>query len=408
MKFLMFTQYFPPEVGAPQVRLAAMARSLVSLGHEVQVVTGMPNYPTGRIFPEYRNRMTLHEVVDGIDVRRTWLFPAMGAGPGRVANFVSFSATGGVALATAKRPGAIFVESPPLTLAVPAAAAAFARGVPWILNVADLWPDTAVALGLLSEGTAASAARRLERWGYARADVVTAVTEGLRDEVLARGVPEGRLAFLPNGVDLGAFGQAMASDEAVKSAGLDPQRPFALYVGTIGYVHGLDTLVDAASELDRRESDVQIAVVGDGSERARLESLARGKGLPNTRFLDALPPDRVGPLLSSSTVAVSCLRDLPMMRYVRPSKLLPAMASAVPIVYSGQGEGAALVEGADAGIVTPPGDAVALADAIEQLASDRERAARLGANGRAYVERHLTWDRLVADWLEQLEERGIS
>jgi glycosyltransferase involved in cell wall biosynthesis len=302
----------------------------------------------------------------------------------------------------------IFVESPPPTLVPPAVAVGRARRVPVVMNVADLWPDTPLELGLVSEGPALAAARRLERWSYRAVDVVTAVTRGIDEELRARGVPDQRLTFLPNGVDPEAFGAGLADERVVAQVGLDPARPFALYVGTLGFVHGLDVVVDAARALFDRGSDVQVAIVGDGSERERIASLVSAAKVGNIRLLAALPPDRVAPLLASATVALSSLRDLPMMRYVRPSKLLPAMASGVPVVYSGRGEGADLLEQADAGIVTPPGDGVALADAIEGLAGDRERAARLGANGRAYVEQHLTWERLVSDWLDQLRARGIS
>jgi glycosyltransferase involved in cell wall biosynthesis len=407
LKVQLLTQYYPPEVGAPQARLSAMARALLGLGHQVEILTGMPNYPTGRIFPGYRGRAMMREVVDDVRVRRFWLFPAMGTGVGRLANYASFSATSLLGLVGASKPDVLFVESPPLTLAVPAAAAARAWKVPLILNVADLWPDTPIELGLIPEGRAAKFARKLESWAYRRADVVTTVTEGVGQELAQRGVRSREMAFLPNGVDIERFGPHLKNEERIAATGLDPTRPLALYVGTIGYVHGLDVVLDAAEDL-RRRADVQIVFVGDGSERERLERSARERGLDTVRFLGPMPPEAVAPVLASATVALSCLRDLPMMRYVRPSKLLPAMASGVPVVYSGRGEGAELITSAEAGVVTGPGDGVALADAIETLAHDRERAARLGANGRSYVERHLTWERLVSDWLEQLRVRGIS
>jgi glycosyltransferase involved in cell wall biosynthesis len=407
MKLLVLTQYYPPEVGAPQTRLSAMARALLDLGHRVEVLTGMPNYPVGRIFPGYRGKAMMREILDGVSVRRSWLFPAMGAGVGRLASYASFSATSVLGLVGAAKPSVVFVESPPLTLVVPAAGAARAWSVPLIVNVADLWPATPVELGLMSDGRTVALARRLESWAYRRADVVTAVTQGIGQELRERGVDSDRSAFLPNGVDTDRFGPHLKSEDRVAAAGLDPTKPLALYVGTIGYVHGLDVVLDAAEDL-RRRAGVQIAFVGDGSERERLERSARDRGLDAVRFLGPMPPEAVAPVLASATVALSCLRDLPMMRYVRPSKLLPAMASGVPVVYSGRGEGAEMVTSAEAGVVTDPGDGVALADAIEALAHDRERAARLGANGRSYVERHLTWERLVSDWLEQLRVRGIS
>src|SRR5205807_9750314 len=163
VRFLILTQYFPPEHGAPQVRLAAFARELRRLGHEVEVATAMPNYPTGEIFDGYRKAFYLREDWEGVPVHRVWLYASMGAGFKRLVNYGSFTATSLLALWRARRPDYLFVESPPLFLSLPAILAATVWRVPVIFNVADLWPDSVRELGIMKDGPILRAAERLER-----------------------------------------------------------------------------------------------------------------------------------------------------------------------------------------------------------------------------------------------------
>jgi glycosyltransferase involved in cell wall biosynthesis len=398
------TQYFPPEIGAPQVRLAAMARELVRLGHDVEVVTGLPNHPTGRIFPDYRGKFALTEEWEGIRVHRSWIYAATGAGWRRMLNYGSFALTSLVGLLQSKRPDYVFVESPPLFVSVPAWLMCLAWRRPFIFNVADLWPDSVRELGLMREGVMLRAAEWLEGWSYDRAIFVNAVTDGIREDLRTKKhVPERKLLFLPNGVDTDLFKPSEPDVELARSLGLEGKQVI-VYAGTLGFAQGLDVGLAAMGAVRESHPDARLVFIGDGSDRARLEKAARELRLDNVLFLPPNTPEYVARLYSFAVAGFAALKDLPLFEGARPSKIFPIMGCGRPVLYSGSGEGARLVQAADAGFITPPEDAPALATAIRALLDDPSLAARQGANGRAYVERELSWRALVSDWLVQLHE----
>lgn len=391
MRFTILTQYFPPEIGAAQARLLAVSKELQRAGHEVTVVTALPNHPTGRLLPGYRSRLFMRESVEGVPVLRTWVYPALGSGPRRILNYLSFAVSCVLGLLRAPKADYLIVESPPLLAAVPAL---LFRRTPVILNVADLWPDSIEQLGTGFPGWALRALAVLERWAYRRARFVTAVTEGIRTTLIEeKGLAPDKVLFLPNGVDLDVFHPGQAGDEAV-----------FVYAGTHGYAHGLDTVLEAADLL--RDEPMRFVFVGDGSDKARLQAAAAD--LPNVEFLDAAPASEVAELLRSATAGLACLRDIPVLRGARSVKVFSIMASGRPVLYSGAGEDRSIIAEADGGIVVGAGDAKALAEGARRLAADRALAHRLGANARRYAEAHLSWESLVRDWLGSLERRRLS
>ena len=235
MRALFLTHYFPPEVGAPQTRIAALARGLRERGDEVTVHTGFPNYPDGRIQAPYRNRPLLRErTADGTRIIRSAVYATPNAGfARRLANHASFAAS---ALATAPASGpadVVVVESPPLFAAGAAVAYARLKRAPLVLNAADLWPDSAVAIGVLPEGRAVAAARALEEWAYRHSAAITVPTEGMVRLLEQRPAARGRAVHMPPAVDLERF--AAVPPPATSAP---PLR--VLYAGTVGLAHGLD------------------------------------------------------------------------------------------------------------------------------------------------------------------------
>jgi colanic acid biosynthesis glycosyl transferase WcaI len=407
MRFLILTQYFAPEVGAAQVRLKAFALELRRLGHEVEVVTAMPNYPTGRILSAYQGRLRLTEIHEGFAVHRAWLWAAKGAGLGRALNYLSFMGTALLPMRRIHPPDVIFAESPPFTLFL----AAFAyrrrfRHALLILNIADQWIDAMRDFGVVTNRHLLRVLASYARFCYARADLITAATCGILDDLIHRdGVPAAKVLLRPNGTDIAAV-----TDDATVERLLDRHdlrgRRLAVCIGTHGYIHGMEILLDAAASLTDLP-DVVLLLVGDGSEKEKLVQLARARGLTNVRFADPIPAAAVLPLYRRAAVGLSTIRDVPIAAGARPVRALNAMAAGIPLVYTGSGEGAQLVRRAGAGIVTPPGDGQAVAAAIRRLLADPKTAGAMGVRGRAYMERHLTWNAIVRRFHDEVAHQMV-
>ncbi len=402
MRFLILTQYFAPEIGAPSIRFAALIRALRKHGHDVEVVTAMPNYPKGRIFPDYRGRFYMRENRDGVIIHRVWLYGALGTGLPRLMSYLSFTMLCLVGLFKARRPDYLFVESPPIFLGVPAVLYSRIRRVPFIFNVADLWPDSLISVGYDARSTFVRLAERLEAWIYCKAAFVNAVTEGIADVLRhQKGVPEKKILFLPNGVDTELFRPRSPNQKLAEELGLVGKK-IILYAGNMGVAQGLDVVVDAMALVADRDPDILFVFIGDGSEKQRIANRVRELGLNNIRFLDPRPPEAIGPLYDLAVAGFASLKKDKLMEGARPSKIFPVMACAKPVIYSADGEGARLVEEAGAGLVAPAGDAKALSQAILRLTNEPELARELGRKGCAYVQSHLDWFVLAGHWLEQL------
>jgi colanic acid biosynthesis glycosyl transferase WcaI len=392
MRLLFLTHYFPPEVGAAQTRISDLAQALARRGHDVTVLTGMPNYPDGVIPPPYRGRLFADERLDGVRVVRAPVYPAPNRGVGRrLLNHTSFSVSSMVVSPRAGRADAVIVETPPLFVAAAGVAIARGRRVPLVLNVADLWPDAAIALGALTNPRVIAGARALERFAYRHADLIAVPTPGLERVLVAeRGLPPERVLVVPHGVDTTRF----------RPGDLEPVRRRVVYCGTVGMGHATGTLVEAARILEERGSRHEVLVVGDGAERAELEQRARDEGISSIAFVGRVPRERLPEILASAEVTVATQRDVPFLADALSTKVLESMAAARPVVGAVSGWTAEVITRAGAGVVCPPERADALADAIASVTADPEEARRLGASGRRYVEEHLT--RAVA--VERLDD----
>jgi glycosyltransferase involved in cell wall biosynthesis len=394
MHLLFVTHYFHPEIGAPQTRILESARLLRERGHRVTVETGFPNYPDGIIPPQYRRAVFRREDLDGIEVRRTAVYPAPNRGfARRIANHASLALTLVPGAAGVRGVDAVIGETPPLFTAASAVAVARLHRAPLLLNVADLWPESAVQLGALSDPRAIAAAERLERFCYAHSAVITVPTAGMRTILVDQGQPADRVVHLPNAVDTDRFAHA-----GPPPAG-SPRR--LVYSGTVGMAQGVGTLIDAARELRETGDDVEIQIAGDGAERPELEARAAAEGLERVRFLGRLPRQEIPALIASADMTVVSLRDVPLFEDAVPTKMLEYMASGRAVIAAAAGEAARLVDRAEAGVPCPPEDPHALAAAIRRLAGDPAAAAAMGLNGRRYVEERLS-RRAFVDHLEAL------
>lgn len=424
MRLRILTHYYPPEVGAPQTRLAALAEGLARRGDEVVVHTCFPHYPDGEVKPPYRNRPLKVEGDGPVRVVRSWVHPAPNSGfARRIFNHTSF-ATSALASAAAGGPAdVVLAETPPLVLAGAAAPYARAKRAKLVLNVADLWPDSAVEMGTVSSPRAIAVARLVERSAYRSAAAIACPTEGILKALEARPESAGKARLMRPAVDLERFDPDPGTREEA-SAG----RPLrVLYAGTVGLAHGLGTLLDALEEVGRRADvpPIETTIAGDGADapalRAHAEQLGLltesgflgdgmgPKGAPTrrgaaaVRMPGAVTAGEIPGLYAESDVAVVMLRDLPIFAGALPTKMLEAMAAGRPVVLSApRGEATRLIDDEGAGVVVPPEDPRALAGALLALARDPHGRAAMGAAGRRAVERDFGRDAWLSSWRKLL------
>ena len=389
MRVLILTHHYPPEVGAPQTRLSGTARFLRARGHDIVVVTAMPSYPTGVIPPAYRRSSRRREQIDGIRVERTWTYARPGGSIRlRLANQLSFTASALAALPAVGPRDVILVESPPLFLGMAGTIFGAALRAPMVLHVSDLWPAVPIELGALTNPPAIQAARLFERGVYAASRRLIVVTERWRDQLVRDGVPAEKIDLVTNGVDAGLLDPDApglpAEREAVRvELGL-AEKTVVACIGTVSYVYGYETILEAATLL-ASDPTIHLLVVGDGSQKEAVREMVAACGLSNVTLLPAQPHRRIRGLLAAADLSVSALLPLPVTRGQLPVRILEAMAMARPVAFSGEGVAARLVAESGAGVSVPPGDARALAAALAALAADSARRAQHGAAGRATI-----------------------
>jgi glycosyltransferase involved in cell wall biosynthesis len=401
MRFGILTQYYPPEMGAPQARLSELAARFVDHGHEVTVLTAMPNYPTGKIRPGYGG-LFRRDAMEGVGVKRCWIYPSNSVHRlPRLASYASFVASStALGAFMLPRPDYFLTESPPLFLGISGYVLARLKRARWIFNVSDLWPESAVRLGMIGRGAALELAERLEAWCYRKAWLVSGQSVGILADIHARfpGVPTYHLS---NGVDTTMF-TPEARQPALRCGLGDPDECVVMYAGLHGIAQGLDQVLETAYRIDS-QLRTRFVFVGDGPEKRGLIGKARDLGLRNVSFLDPVPRQDIPALLNAADIAVVPLKlDLPG---AVPSKLYEAMAVGIPIVFVGEGEPAAIVRETKSGLVVRPGNVSDLEAAVRRLAADPEFRAECGNNGRRAAIERFDRRRIADAFIAYLEDR---
>lgn len=406
MHLVILTQYYPPETGAPQNRLADLAERVRSRGHNVTVVTAMPNYPSGTVLADYRRRAISNEELDGVCVIRSWIHGHRGRGTvHQLATYASFSVS---SLLTApwrlRKADVVLWESPPLFLAPTAEFLARHLGARLIMNVSDLWPESAVELGMLSNTHLVRLFMALARRAYRQSDAVFGQTQGILQGIKAV-APSARTALFPNGVDCDRFRPRSRDQELAKDLGLPAERSVVAYAGNFGRAQALGQITAAARRLLSDREDVVVLLIGDGPVKDQV--VANTRDLDASRFLvrSSVNVSRMPGLLSLIDVAVVPLANQAIFEGARPSKMFELLASGTPFVFCGRGEGAHLAEESGAARVVPPEHPEQLsAAAAELLRMSRAERAALGNAGRAWVATHFDRKTIVNGVIERLED----
>ena len=400
MRILILSQFFQPE---PHFKGLPFARELSRRGHEVEVLTGFPNYPGGCVYPGYRVRPWQREVLDGITVNRVPLYPSHDrSAVRRLANYASFSASAAVlGPLLVRRPDVVYVYHPPITLGLPAVLLSGLWRCPFVYDVQDLWPDTVATCGMMNRPRLLGMLDRWCRFIYRRADRLVVLSPGFKRVLVERGVDAASIDVIYNWTDEANIHSSarLCGDSPNFRANENGTVPFSaaagrfnvVFAGTMGIAQGLDTVLDAARICAATVPDVRFVFVGGGVERARLAHRAEEMRLPNTLFLPRQPIETVGTILSAADVLLVHLKDDPLFRITIPCKTQAYLAAGRPILMAVPGDAAQLIERSKAGIACPSENPTALAATVQRLRTmDRPECEAIGRRGTAFYDRHLS------------------
>lgn len=399
MHILYFHQHFSTPKGATGIRSYEMARRLIQHGHSVTMVCGSYGLgKTGLDVPFVGGRR--RGMVDGIDVVEFDLSYSNNDGlMKRAGTFLKY-AWGSVRLALSERYDLGFATTTPLTAGIPVIVARWLRRKHYVFEVRDLWPELPRAMGVITNPLVLAALSLLEWASYRSADRLVALSPGIAHGIAARGVDPARIASVPNGCDIGIF-----RDPAIvpwRPDGVAPDDLMAIFTGTHGMANGLDAVIDAAIELQRRgRSDIKLVLMGDGKLKPALQARAAGQGLTNIIFHDPVDKVRLAGLMMAADVGMQCLANVPAFYFgTSPNKFFDYIAAGLPVLNNYPGWLAEMIVAEDCGFAVPPDDAGAFADALEAAAADRVALAAKGRNAAALAERQFDRAQLADRWVD--------
>jgi colanic acid biosynthesis glycosyl transferase WcaI len=405
MQILYVSQYFPPEVNAPAIRVFELAKEWVRLDHDVTVLTGFAHHPTGVKSSEDQGVLTRRELVDGIDVLRTYVYATPNAGVlKRMLSYVSFMVSATlVGLCGLSRPHVVIATSPQLLCGVAGYFLARLMRVPFVFEVRDLWPETMIAVNVMKEGNpivrGLSAVSQLL---YDRASRIVTVGEGYSNSIheLHR-ITQSKMNVIHNGIDTEAFVPGPKDNEIRQEYGWS-NKFVSMYLGTHGMCQGLEIILQVARQMKDDETKLFV-FVGEGAEKEQLKQTAAEWQLRNVQFIDQQPRERVCKFYAACDLGIVCLRKSPRFLEVLPSKIFEFLGMERPIVLSARGEARKLLERAKGGVCVRPEDANAIAKAIRDLSQNRGQLERMGRNGREYVSHEFDRRKLAQKYLEILK-----
>lgn len=390
MHILFLSDNFPPEVNAPASRTFEHCREWVAAGHEVTVITCAPNFPQGKVFPGYRNRLWQKETMSGISVIRVWSYVTANEGfARRIADYVSYMISAIIAAPFVRKADVVVGTSPQFFTAVAAYVVSRGKRIPFVFELRDLWPESIRAVGAMSKSRVLDRLEQVELFLYRRAALVVSVTESFRSDLQRRGIDPFKVAVITNGIDASRF-QPRPKDEALLDRHGLRGKFVAGYIGTHGMAHGLDTLLDAAALLKREPGGdrFRLLLLGGGASKAALVERARLEGLDNVVFVDTVTKDEVVRYWSLLDASIIHLKRTDLFRSVIPSKLFECMGMAIPVLHGVEGESAAIVERERVGIAFEPENAEDLCRLLRELEQDSTLLEMLAANGPVAARRY--------------------
>lgn len=405
MKILILTQYFPPEVGAPQNRLYELAVRLNQKGADISILTAMPNYPQMEVHPAYKGKFYYFEEMNGLHVHRSWIFVSKSKGIfKRLLNYFSFVKTSfWIGLFKLGKFDCILCESPPLFLGITAYLLKKIKGAKLIFNVSDLWPESAEKLGLVTNKFFLKSATKLEEFLYRKSDLISGQTQGIVKNISTR-FPSKKVYWLPNGVDLSYYNSDIVKTEWRTENKFASDDFILLYAGIIGHAQGLEVIIKAANLL-KEYPKIKFVLLGSGPEKEKLQSLKETLKTENALFFNPVTKKEMPAIISAIDVAVIPLKRLDLFKGAIPSKIFENLAMKKPILIGVEGEAKELFIGeGKCGLAFIPEDENDLVVKILELFNNRNELKQLGENGYKYVEQNFTRDKIANEFWKFINE----
>ena len=373
MHILFLTDNFPPEGNAPATRTYEHAREWVKNGHKVTIITGVPNFPEGKVFEGYQNKWYQKENIDGIEVRRVKTYITANEGfVKRTLDFISFMVTSFFAGLFVKKPDVIVGTSPQFFTACSAWALSAIRRKPFVFELRDIWPASITAVGAMDKTIVIRLLEKLEMFLYRRATRIISVTHSFKDELVRRGIDTGKIDVVLNGVDLSLYSPVSAKD-AELSREFNLENKFVVgYVGTHGLAHALDKVLDAAESL-MEHSEIHFMFAGGGAAKESLNNEIKVRGLTNVVTIPRQSKHMMPRLWSLCDISLISLKDTPLFKTVIPSKIFESMGMGIPIIITAPvGEATEIIERAGAGVIVRPENPEELTNVVFDLYENKQ------------------------------------
>jgi len=405
LKILILTQWFDPEPGA--IRGLPLAKWLLDRGHDVEVITGVPNYPGGKIYEGYKIRFFQREIMDGVPIIRVPLYPSHDrSAVRRVANYLSFAMSAAtIGAFSAKSADICFAVSPPPTLGIPALVIKFFRRIPYVYHVSDMWPDSAVESGMFGHGRVKRVAEKILHWWcnllYRKAAAVTVLADAPLEVLAERGVPREKLDVVYNWADESLFHPMERDAELACELGVSQDHFNLIYAGNFGVFQNIEIAIRAAHMIAEQAPQFRLVLVGTGTEEEKLKGLVNELDIRNVSFHGRRPYTDMPALSALADAMLVHLSDVPLLRWTVPSKTQVALAMGIPMLMAATSDTARLVTESNSGVVCVPDDPKVMAEAMLKLVSlETQQLRELGQNGLEFYRKKISLDcggRLMED-----------
>ncbi|EPN9968647.1 TPA: glycosyltransferase family 4 protein [Vibrio vulnificus] len=399
MKILLLTQWFDPE---PTFKGLLFAQALRDEGHEVEVLTGFPNYPGGKVYDGYKILLYQKEILDGIVVHRVPLYPSHDSSAlKRIFNYVSFAVTSSIlGLIKTRNIDVIYSYHPPLTTSLSAAVLAFFKRIPFVVDIQDLWPDTLAATGMVNNKKVLRVVDRVCHLVYRRASKIVVLSPGFKERLLSKGVPESKVEVIYNWCNEPALNNYEECSVKLPSNG----QLNLVFAGNLGFAQGLPAIIDAAEILMVNKVAVNIVFVGDGIAKSDAIAQSKEKKLDNVYFLPRVPMSQVGALLHQSDILLVHLNDEELFRITIPSRTQANLAIGKPIIMGVKGDAADLIKMSESGVTCEPNNSDSLAEAIQSIVSKTSAELELmGNNAKSFYYQKLSLEKGVKRFISVFE-----